>query len=170
MSALFSVAVAVAVLASLVGFGSVFQSCSIGPPARRLGAGDAVDALAVSQALYRAAARRNETAIVVVGPALLAATAASDGRIAWSQWWVWVALAAWALSLVVRSAVVQPARRAALVVLGELAGSRSVESEAKRAQAAGLQQRAHAGLSAMAVLCLAAVAAVVAGTAGGVGA
>lgn len=169
MLALFSVAVAVAVLAALVGFGSVLQSCSIGPPARRLAAGDAVDALAVSRVLYRAAARRNETAVVVVGPALLAAVAASEGRIGWSRWWVWVAVGAWAATLVVRAAVVQPARRSALVVLGELAGARGVGSEAKQAQAAGLQQRAHAGLTLMAVLGVGGILAVVAGAAGGIG-
>ncbi|MEZ5262960.1 MAG: hypothetical protein R2755_14590 [Acidimicrobiales bacterium] len=166
MSALFALAVGVAGLAALVGYGAVFLSWSIGPPAGRLDAVDASEALAVSRALYRSGARRNEAAALLVGPALLVAAASSDGRLPWGSWWLWASLVAWALTVVVRVALIQPARRSALVLLGELAGAGGGDLDGKRAQVLGLQRRVQLGGSAVCVLCVAALAALAVGGTG----
>lgn len=126
----------------VVGAGAVCFSVSLAPRLRRL---DATDAAAVAQSTYRAGARRNELALLPAGPLLVVAAAASDGRLPWSAWWLWAALACWSAAVGARAAVVEPARRAALVVLGELAGTGPVEVDAKRALLDASLRRGHLG-------------------------
>jgi hypothetical protein len=150
---LFRLTLLVTLVSTVIGGGAVFFSLSLGPVLRRL---DAPDAAAVAHAVYRAGARRNESALLLVGPGLLGAVASSEDRLRWSAWWLWAALGGWALVVLLRLSVVQPARRAALVVLGELAGSRSGGADHKRAQVATLVRRVQ---FATLLSCLAIVAA-----------
>jgi hypothetical protein len=152
---LFRLALLVTFSSAVVGGGAVFFSLSLGPVLRRL---DPPDAAAVAHAVYRAGARRNEAALLLVGPALLAAVALSEDRVAWSAWWLWAALAGWALVVLLRLAVAQPARRGALILLGELAGSRSGGADGKRSQVAAFVRRVQVAnlLSCLVILAAAA--------------
>jgi len=155
MAALFRASVLVCIVTTVIGYGAVFFAVLLGPLVRRL---DSVDAAAVARAGYRLGARRAEQAMVLVGPAGAVAVAASDGVLSWSSGWFWLAQGAWLVSLVLRWALVQPARRAQLVVLGELAGGGAPESSTKRAHAASAAQRMQIGLLLILVLFVAAAA------------
>ncbi len=148
-AALLHAAMLVCLVATVLGYGAVCFAVLLGPLVRRL---DAVDAAAVARAGYRLGARRAEQAMVVVGPAGALAVATSNGATAWSSQWFWAAEVAWLVSLVLRWGLVQPARRAQLVLLGELAGGGVPESSAKRAQAANHAQRMQIGLLLILVL------------------
>ncbi|MFN0027898.1 MAG: hypothetical protein ACKV2O_12075 [Acidimicrobiales bacterium] len=155
MSLLFRAAMLVCLLATVIGYGAVFFAVLLGPLVRRL---DAADAAAVARAGYRLGARRAEQAMVVVGPAGALAVAASDGTLSWSSVWFWAAEGAWLASVVLRWALVQPARGAQLVALGELAGGGAPEHGTKRAHAASAAQRMQIGLLLILVLFVAAAA------------
>ncbi len=122
MTLLFSIASFVLVLSTVVGYGALFVATALGAATAGLEPGDAA---AVAQITYRVGAFGLETAGLAVGPAGLAMVATSEQRLQWSAPWLWTALALWALTVAIRLTVVQPARRSALVILGELAGTRT---------------------------------------------
>lgn len=157
MFVLFRTAILLCLVATVIGYGAVFFAGLLGPLVRRL---DSVDAAAVAKAGYRLGARRAEQAMAVVGPAGAVAVAASDGALSWSSGWFWLAEAAWLLTMVLRWALVQPARRAQLVLLGELAGGGAPESSGKRGHAAAQAQHMQIGLLLILLLFVVAAAAV----------
>ena len=156
MTVLFSFACFVLVISAVTGYGALFLATAIGPATARLEPGDAS---AVAQITYRVGARRLETTGALVGPAGLAVVASSQDRLSWSAPWLWIALALWAATVVIRLAVVQPARRSALVILGGLAGSRS-GAALRHEQLATSNRRLQFGARVCVVLFVAAVAVV----------
>ncbi len=157
MTVLFSFACFVLVLSAVIGYGALFLATAIGPATSRLEPGDAS---AVAQVTYRVGARRLETAGALVGPAGLVVVASSQDRLSWSAPWLWIALVLWVATVAVRLAVVQPARRSALVILGGLAGSRS-GAALRHEQLATVSRRLQLGGRICVVLFVAAVAIVV---------
>ena len=158
MSLLFRSALLLLILSATVGYGAVFFALLLGPLVRRL---DPVDAAAVTRAAYRLGARRAEAAIAATAPAGAAAVALSEGQIRWSQPWLWIAGSCWLVGLVLRSAVVQPARRTQQVVLGELAGGGSSDGPGRRALLGGSSRRMQLGLMVVFVLFMGSAAALV---------
>jgi len=151
---LFALASSLLVVAATAGYGALFLAAALGPIVRRL---DPVDASAVARATYRVGALGTEQACLAVGPLAVATVATSEGTIGWSAPWVWIGLVLWAASLAVRAAVLQPARRQALVILGELAGSRSGQ-EARSTQLDRVNRRVQLAASACAALFVIGVA------------
>lgn len=156
MTVLFSLACFLLVLSAVIGYGALFVATAIAPATSRLEPGDAS---AVAQVTYRVGARRLETSGALVGPAGLAVVATSQDRLSWSAPWLWIALALWAATVVIRLAVMQPARRSALVILGGLAGSRS-GGALRHEQLSTVSRRLLLGARVCIVLFVAAVAVV----------
>jgi hypothetical protein len=131
-------------LCVVVGYGAVALDSLALARARRL-EGD--EAYAVAQAGYAATVRQAGRFLYGVPIFGALAVATSDGAVSFSQAWVSGAFAVWLVGVGVLHGFVVPARRRALVLLGELAGARVASAgptpivTAQSAQLRGDQQR-----------------------------
>jgi len=160
VAVLFSLSWFVLALAAVAGYGAVLLGALLGPALTRL---DPPEAAAVAQLTYRIGARGIENACYLVGPAAAGVLVTAPAGPGGYGPWPWLAVALWPVSLAVRSAVVQPARRTVVVTLGELAGA-PAGSETRQAQLATAVGRLRAGALAVMVLFAVAVAVAAFGT------
>lgn len=163
MAVLFSLSWFVLALSAVGGYGAVLLGALLGPSLTRL---DPPEAAAVAQVTYRIGARGAENACYLVGPAAVGVLVAAPAGPGGYGPWPWLAVALWPVSLAVRAAVLQPARRTVVVALGDLAGA-PAGSESRRAQLAAAAGRLRAG--ALAVVALFAMAVAVAAFGVGLG-
>ena len=140
----------------IVGYGAVAVD-SLATTQQRRFAG--AEAHAVAQAGYGTSAKLATRFLYGVPVFGIVAVALSKGDVSMGEGWVSAGLALWVVSLSVLHAVVIPARRRSLMLLGELAGLRAGGDERppQLRQLAGLGRRVSRGNAVVHLIALAAL-------------
>lgn len=126
------------VLAVVVGLGGLSADLLTDAQLRRT---EGIEAYAVAASTYRRGARRDVVALALILVSGAVVAALSGGAISLADQWVWGSALCYAAVAVTMQGQVVPCRRRALVLLGELAGSRPTEAGTKRTELGALTRR-----------------------------